>query len=87
MSDIIKFENIEDRIVEIRDQKVLVDADVAELYGVETKRINEAVKNNPDKFPNADFSNKRICYGWECLYALKMEAFCGEIGQSRGRTG
>lgn len=51
MSDIIKFENIADRIVEIRGQKVLVDSDVAEIYGVETKRINEAVRNNPDKFP------------------------------------
>jgi len=51
MSDIIKFENLQDRILEIRDQKVLLDVDVAEIYGVETKRINEAVKNNPDKFP------------------------------------
>ncbi len=51
MSDIIKFENLQDRIIEIRDQQVLLDADVAEIYGVETKRINEAVKNNPDKFP------------------------------------
>jgi len=32
---------------------VLLDADVAELFGVETIRINEAVKNNPDKFPSA----------------------------------
>ena len=51
MSDTIKFENLQDRIIEIRDQKVLLDVDVAEIYGVETKRINEAVKNNPDKFP------------------------------------
>ena len=51
MSDIVKFENLQDRITEIRDQKVLLDADVAVIYGVETKRINEAVKNNPDKFP------------------------------------
>jgi hypothetical protein len=29
----------------------LIDSDVAELYKVETKRVNEAVKNNPDKFP------------------------------------
>ena len=42
---------MQDRIIEIRDQKVLLDVDVAEIYGVETKRINEAVKNNPDKFP------------------------------------
>ena len=51
MSDIFKFENLQDRIIEIRSQMVLLDTDVAELYGVETKRINEAVKNNPDKFP------------------------------------
>lgn len=35
-------------IVEIRQHPVIVDADVAALYGVETKRVNEAVKNNPD---------------------------------------
>lgn len=38
-------------IVEIRQHPIIVDADVAALYGVETKRVNEAVKNNPDKFP------------------------------------
>lgn len=42
---------VEDKIIEIRQQQVILDSDVAELYGVETKRINEAVKNNPDKFP------------------------------------
>lgn len=51
MSDIVKFENLQDRIIEIRDQKVLLDADVAEIYGVETRDINKAVANNPDKFP------------------------------------
>lgn len=43
---------VKDRIIFIRQQNVIIDADVAELYGVETKRINEAVKNNPDKFPD-----------------------------------
>jgi hypothetical protein len=47
--DVIKFENIQSKIIEIREQKVLLDFDVAEIYGVETKRINEAVKNNSDK--------------------------------------
>lgn len=42
---------VEDKIIEICQQQVIIDSDVAELYGVETKRINEAVKNNPDKFP------------------------------------
>ena len=41
---------VEDKIVEVRGQKTLLDRDVAMLYGVETKRVNEAVKNNPRKF-------------------------------------
>ena len=52
MSAIVKFENLQDHIIVIRDQKVLLDVYVAEIYGVETKRINEAVKNNPKKFPS-----------------------------------
>ena len=51
MENVIKVENIEKKLVEIRDQRVLIDSDVAEIYGVATKRINEAVKNNPDRFP------------------------------------
>ncbi len=51
MSDLIKIENLKELIIEIRDEKVLLDSDLAQIYGVETKRINEAVKNNPDKFP------------------------------------
>ena len=43
--------DVESRIVIVRGQHVLLDRDVAELYGVETKRIDEAVKNNPEKFP------------------------------------
>lgn len=46
---------IEARLIELRGMKVLIDRDVAELYGVETKRVNEAVKNNPDKFPKGYF--------------------------------
>ncbi|MBC8438889.1 MAG: ORF6N domain-containing protein [Deltaproteobacteria bacterium] len=48
---IIKIEDVQNKIVEIQGQKVLLDSDVAEIYKVETKRINEAVRNNPDKFP------------------------------------
>ena len=43
--------NVEERIITLRNQQVILDCDVAELYGVETKRINEAVSNNPEKFP------------------------------------
>lgn len=50
IDDTIKLE-VKNKIICIRQQEVISDADVAELYGVETKRVNEAVKNNPDKFP------------------------------------
>ena len=50
IDDTIKLE-VKNKIIYIRQQEVISDADVAELYGVETKRVNEAVKNNPDKFP------------------------------------
>jgi hypothetical protein len=43
--------SIENQIYEIRGFKVMLDSDLATLYEVETKRINEAVKNNSDKFP------------------------------------
>ncbi len=42
---------VKSSIVLVRDTPVIADADVAHLYGVETKRINEAVRNNPEKFP------------------------------------
>lgn len=48
---VITAQEVESLVIELRGQKVLLDRDVAMLYGVETKRVNEAVKNNPDKFP------------------------------------
>lgn len=45
-------EKTENKIIFIREQRVILDRDVAELYGVETRRINEALKNNPEKFPD-----------------------------------
>ena len=47
----INFEQVEKRIITLRNTPVILDSDVAELYGVETKRINEAVTRNPGKFP------------------------------------
>ena len=42
---------IENKIYEINGKEVMFNSDLADLYHVDTKRINEAVKNNPDKFP------------------------------------
>lgn len=59
MNEVIKSENltpitakdVEARMIVLRNQPVLLDADVAELYGVQTKEVNQAVRNNPGKFP------------------------------------
>jgi phage regulator Rha-like protein len=50
MSNIVKFNDISDKIITVRRQKSILDSDVAELYGVDTKEITQAVKNNPKKF-------------------------------------
>ena len=47
----MNLERIKSKIITIQGQQVILDSDVAELYGVETKRVNEAIRNNPDKFP------------------------------------
>ena len=52
MNDIVKYEQVKDRIIILRGEPVLLDADVAQFYGVETRVVNQAVKNNPDKFPD-----------------------------------
>ena len=48
---VITTKDVEEKLISLRNQKVLLDCDVADLYGVKTKEINQAVKNNPDKFP------------------------------------
>ena len=47
-----KVNPIQNLIFEIRGQKVMLDRDLAEVYGVELKRLNEAVKRNKDRFPS-----------------------------------
>ena len=68
----IKIENL---IYEIRGKQVMLDSDLAILYGVETKRINEAVKNNLEKFPkrfswkltNIEYGNLRSKFSTSSL--------------------
>lgn len=47
----VPLDRVEPRILTIRGHRVMIDADLAELYEVETKRINEAVRRNPARFP------------------------------------
>ena len=49
--NLIVFDDVNTKIITIRNQNVLLDSAVAELYGVETKEVNQAIRNNPNKFP------------------------------------
>lgn len=51
MSNVVSYNNVQDKIVQLNGQDVILDYAVAELYGVETRVVNQAVKNNPEKFP------------------------------------
>lgn len=50
-NEIINTDDVQGRVIVVRCQQVLLDRDVAVLYGVDTRSINQAVKNNPEKFP------------------------------------
>lgn len=54
MEELIALDVLKNRIFTIRNKRVMIDRDLAALYGVETKRLNEAVKRNIERFP-ADF--------------------------------
>jgi len=45
-------EKIQNKILIIRNQKVMIDRDLAMMYGVETRELNQAVKRNIDRFPS-----------------------------------
>ena len=48
---VIAFSDVENKIIEIRGHQVIIDSDVAELYGVETREVNQALSRNLEKFP------------------------------------
>ncbi len=47
----VTFAEVESKMIEIRGQQVIIDSDVAELYGVETREVNQALSRNLEKFP------------------------------------
>lgn len=78
MNEVVKYEQVKDKVIVLRGEPVLLDADVAALYGVETKRVNEAVKNNPDKFPEGflisltDGEKQEVVENFDHLQKLKF---------------
>ena len=81
--DAIASRQIEDQIYTVRGKRVMMDADLARLYGVTTKRLNEQVRRNADRFPedfafnvtNQEFANLRS------QIATSSEAFGGHGGR------
>ena len=77
MNSPLAIQSIEAKLISIKGQQVLIDRDVATLYGVATRDINKAVKNNPDKFPanytitlNAS-EKKKVVENFHHLQSLK----------------
>ena len=91
MSESLVFDNIENLIIEVRGQKVLIDRDVASIYEVETRDINKAVKNNPDKFPNESYifeitkdEKKRVVENFHHLLNLKFSPYLPKAFTEKG---
>lgn len=72
--------DVEKRMIMLRKQPVLVDRDVAELYGVQTKEVNQAVKNNPRKFPYGyifeldKYDKEEVVKNFDRLNSLKFSS-------------
>ncbi|MBI5543291.1 MAG: ORF6N domain-containing protein [Deltaproteobacteria bacterium] len=75
-------ERVESRILIIRGKRVMLDADLAELYGVTTKRLNEQVRRNRERFP-ADFM---FCLTREEVSHLRSQFATSSPGHGGRRT-
>jgi len=72
--------SIQSRIALVRDQRVMLDADLAELYGVETKVLVQAVKRNQPRFP-ADFMIQLTADEWQSLRSQTVTSKIGRGGR------
>jgi len=74
---------IQERIFEIRGQKVMLDYDLAALYDVETRALNQAVKRNQKRFPD-DFMFRLSAAEWEAIRQMNSSQFVMSSGKHRG---
>jgi hypothetical protein len=77
MNELLPEERVLQLILKIRNQKVMLDSDLAEMYGVETKQLNEQVKRNAARFP-ADFMFQVNEEEWESLKSQIATSSWGE---------
>jgi len=79
MSDLVPVEIIANKIFLIRGQKVMLDRDLAELYGVDTAMLKRQVRRNKDRFPN-DFMftlNDEEVKGMVCHFGIPSKSYFG----------
>ena len=83
-------EGLDSLIYEVRGQKVMLDSDLARVYGVETKALNQAVKRNADRFP-ADFAfqltRQEVRNLRSQFVTSKREAATAQFFEKQGVTG
>jgi phage regulator Rha-like protein len=72
---LVPIERIENKILLIRGQKVIIDADLAELYGVTTKQLNQQVKRNKDRFP------KDFMFQFDKAEKAEVVTICDHLSQ------
>ena len=90
VSNIIKFEELEAKLISYQNKFVLIDSDVAELYGVATKEVNQAVANNSDKFPDGyilELTNEEkeeVVKKFDHLKKLKYSPYLPKIFTEKG---
>ena len=79
-------ENLESMIYEIRGERVMLDFDLARIYGYETRRFNEQVKRNKSKFPNDFMFQLTSIESDNLAMSQKATAQIWTIGNKGGRT-
>ena len=81
MDELIIQGEISSRIYIIRSKQVMIDRDLAELYGVKTRRLNKQVKRNLDRFPN-DFMfqlTEKELENWKSQFSTSNQEIMGFI--------
>ena len=92
MNEIITLDVLQKKIFTIRNTRVMVDRDLAELYGVETKKLNQAVKRNLKRFPKdfmfqlSDDEQKELVTNCDHLKVLKYSSNNAYVFTEHGVT-
>lgn len=87
---IVKIEDIESRVITLRGEKVLLDTEVADVYGIATKEVNQAVSNNPEKFPSGylieltDAEKQEVVKNFDHLAKLKFSPYLPKAFTEKG---